>query len=486
MRRKLSTERKLYNTSAFLLFLLLSFAFLSIFAHSTSPFYRFPYLSDSGIFQIIGKGWTEGLLPYKDLWDNKGPLLYLINAIGYLLTGNKYGVFILQIINLTTTLFIIYKIFQQEYRNGISVLWTMVGLIWLANTNLNNNPAEWLIVPQSLSFYMLYRWLRDYQTNRLSWISCMVFGGTIGCGMMLRLSDCLPLAVSLVVIVIYLIGDSRWKEFIRLVFFCMIGFVIVVIPFIIYFYFKGALNEMWYASFVHNIEYIAHSKFKNYSLYAIGSFILSYAVYFGTILSSLLIILFNLPSKKDAFIWFIASTITIIFVIHTFARGTYGTSSLPLICFMIFQIDELLRHISRPLIMYCGSIIVSLVIIVFSFQVYQEISRNKNTDLAFFKSVEQIIPPSERNSFIGYDIFPDTYYYTSLKPIHRFFITYAVCIGKGDTLIKKIRKEYKEKKAKWVLVRNTRNPFFIKDIIQQSYQIEKKYPHSGYTLYTLK
>lgn len=464
---------------------LYSFLLLFFFSPSTSPLFSNPRIGDSGIFQIIGKGWAEGFIPYLDLWDNKGPLLYLINAIGFLLTGNRYGVFLLQVINLSVALYIIFRIFFLKYNLFISILCTTVVLLWLSNTNLDNNPAEWLLIPLCLSFYFLYKWLADVHKRQLPWGNCITFGATIGCGFLLRFSDCLPLLVSLFLCALYLIYDRRYREVLRYICIGFIGFGIIVLPFVCYFYAKGALQEMWYASFVHNLEYVTHSRFQSYSLYAMGSFVLSYAVYFAAILSGSLIILLHLPSRKIAYIWLTTSAVTLVLIFHTFARGTYGVSSLPLACFVVFQIEELIKSYARAFANFCWGVIVSLVLVVFIFQLSQQLTSNHSTDIAFYKQIEQKIPAEERNSFIGYDVFPDTYYYTSLKPVHRFFITYAVCMGEKDSLIKKIRKEYKQHKAKWVLVRHTRNIFFIEDILQKDYRVEEAYPSMGYTLYRL-
>ena len=50
------------------------------------------------MFQTIGKYWAQGDLPYVELFDHKGPMIFLINAAGYYLAG-KIGVFFLQILN---------------------------------------------------------------------------------------------------------------------------------------------------------------------------------------------------------------------------------------------------------------------------------------------------------------------------------------------------------------------------------------------------
>lgn len=86
-----------------LLCLVLALVFVSLFSYGTSPFYTNHASSDSAMFQVIGRGWAEGRLPYADLWDSKGPLIFFINAVGFWLTGSATGVYLLQIASLTFT-----------------------------------------------------------------------------------------------------------------------------------------------------------------------------------------------------------------------------------------------------------------------------------------------------------------------------------------------------------------------------------------------
>ena len=50
---------------------------------------------DSLIFMYVAQGILEGEVPYLDRWDHKGPLLYLINAVG-LLIEESWGIWIVQ------------------------------------------------------------------------------------------------------------------------------------------------------------------------------------------------------------------------------------------------------------------------------------------------------------------------------------------------------------------------------------------------------
>ena len=81
-------------------FLLLSVVFISLFSPTTSPFYPFVEQLDSCFFQVVGWNWANGGVAYLTAWDQKGPVIYFINMLGYLLLGSKVGVWFLQVVSL--------------------------------------------------------------------------------------------------------------------------------------------------------------------------------------------------------------------------------------------------------------------------------------------------------------------------------------------------------------------------------------------------
>ena len=79
-------------------FYLLLSAFVLLFASGfTSPLYPYYYgeATDSTIFMLVGKGIVYGKTAYADIFENKGIVLFLIEALGWLI-ARRTGVWLMQ------------------------------------------------------------------------------------------------------------------------------------------------------------------------------------------------------------------------------------------------------------------------------------------------------------------------------------------------------------------------------------------------------
>lgn len=66
---------------------------------------------DSSAFFTCGKAWMNGMIPYVDFADSKGPLLWFITGIAYLISPYDYvGVFWLSCLSFSITFYFCYKI----------------------------------------------------------------------------------------------------------------------------------------------------------------------------------------------------------------------------------------------------------------------------------------------------------------------------------------------------------------------------------------
>lgn len=90
--------------------LLLAFVLLSIGSMCS---YLYPYQNrvDQNCFFTVGKGMMTGLVPYRDLFEQKGPLLYFLHGLAYLISPDSFiGVFGLEVASMTLWFVYLYKL----------------------------------------------------------------------------------------------------------------------------------------------------------------------------------------------------------------------------------------------------------------------------------------------------------------------------------------------------------------------------------------
>ena len=58
---------------------------------------------DQAIFEQMGLGMLQGRIPYVDLFDHKGFLLYIINAAGLWLSPGHLGIYLILSLSLSLT-----------------------------------------------------------------------------------------------------------------------------------------------------------------------------------------------------------------------------------------------------------------------------------------------------------------------------------------------------------------------------------------------
>ena len=82
-----------------LIFLILAASLTITFVSTSSPLYPFNPWDDVNVFFTLGRGIKHGLVPYKDIFDHKGPLLYFIYFLAVLISEKSFvGVWLIECI----------------------------------------------------------------------------------------------------------------------------------------------------------------------------------------------------------------------------------------------------------------------------------------------------------------------------------------------------------------------------------------------------
>jgi hypothetical protein len=96
------------NTETFIYPGLFCLALYVCLASCLNPFGTKTIDSDTSVFLTIAQGITRGQVPFRDFYDNKGPLLYLLSVPGFAL-GRFTGVWITELIFMCMSVFFAYK-----------------------------------------------------------------------------------------------------------------------------------------------------------------------------------------------------------------------------------------------------------------------------------------------------------------------------------------------------------------------------------------
>ena len=81
-------------------------AVLLALCSKSSPLYAFNDWMDANIFFTMGRSMLGGRVLYRDVFDHKGPVLYLLYGLAGLVGGTDFrGVLVLEIIAMTSFLY---------------------------------------------------------------------------------------------------------------------------------------------------------------------------------------------------------------------------------------------------------------------------------------------------------------------------------------------------------------------------------------------
>ena len=195
---------------------------------------------DAGLFAYIGFAVTKGRSLYTGAWDNKGPLLYLIDALGVAI-HYRYGIYLLELASLFTTLLFLYrtaKLRTSRYTALVCVLTAAMPLTMVLEGG--NLSEEWAMPFTAIGMYYIVKYFRDgFQLRR--W-QMMLVGACISAVFLLRLNILAQLGVAVLGVILALTRRKRFKELGEVFLFALLGFSMFLTPFIIYLARTGALK----------------------------------------------------------------------------------------------------------------------------------------------------------------------------------------------------------------------------------------------------
>lgn len=224
---------------------------LMLFLSVDSPLYELWGRIDSSWFFTAGKAWMNGMTPYVDFSDSKGPLLWLIYGIGYLMSNyNFVGVWVLTCINYVVVLWFVYRIARLFLDSRWLAYGVAIFMIFVYfNTFIHyETRAEDFCQP----YIAMALWAALRVTNcELDSSSSLVhhlkqgawmIGVAMGATLLIKFTVALMISFFAIMLCVVAHRSRSIKKW-SLVWRMCVGLLLVCLPFVVYFAISGNLDD---------------------------------------------------------------------------------------------------------------------------------------------------------------------------------------------------------------------------------------------------
>lgn len=247
--------KKIKPIYIYLALILFATILIMIFSMCSPLFYTNTW-ADANAFLTMGNGIKHGLVPYRDLFEQKGPLLYMMHAINCIITPNQFWtIAVFEVIALSISLIFIYKIAKLYLNDYLALIVTIFYPVFLLPWRLfqTGDSAEEFVLPFIfISLFIIIKRFRDnfaftkqdflflgIFTGIALWIKFTLLGFWIG----FYLGG-----------LVYSMKHKNWLLLKNALLYSFLGVIIASLPILLYFALNGALFELWDVYFLFNMK----------------------------------------------------------------------------------------------------------------------------------------------------------------------------------------------------------------------------------------
>ncbi|MDP2649795.1 MAG: glycosyltransferase family 39 protein [bacterium] len=224
------------------------------------------WYGDEGVYQVIGTSLSHGKLLYKEIFDNKPPLLYWLYS---LLHSDQFTIRLISAIfgiaSVIMFFFLAKKLFENAKNNNLAFLTTFIFAILFGLPTLEGNIANaenFMLLPILVAALLI----SNLKSSRLSGIpqaagqisnlKLFITGLLLGIAFLFKIVAVFDLS-AFIVFYFILNFDSLKKEFKLSK--IIAGFFLPVFLVILFFILNGTFIDFIKATFISNISYVSYA-----------------------------------------------------------------------------------------------------------------------------------------------------------------------------------------------------------------------------------
>ncbi len=246
------SQKKEFMFKTFTFLSLAALAFLFSLQCSSHIWKNNAASTDSAVFQYIARMILDGKMPYRDVFDHKGPLIYLFNTAG-LFISKQIGLWIVELITLFISFAIMYKISRLKCGRLVSFGILLLSCAPLFQYFQEGNLTEEFALPFiSASIYIFADYFLNERISKLRLLCC---GFSFGAVCMLRVNMIPVWLVMCIGVLISSIRKRQVKNIFGFLAFFVTGFLLITLPILIWLAVHDSLELFFDNYIVFNKQY---------------------------------------------------------------------------------------------------------------------------------------------------------------------------------------------------------------------------------------
>ena len=217
---------------------------------------------DVNCFFTVGRGMLHGLVPYRDLYEQKGPLVYFVYALASLVSESSFlGVYLLE--GLCFACFLHIGGNTAETLSGHdTAYWPSAALLSflvpITPAFSHGGSAEEFILPVlALGFGLVIRAMGEKRP--LTRLECFSLGLCAAAALWTKYTFCGLFAGLAAAVLLWYAFTGKARDLLRLTGFALLGSLALSCAIVSWFALKGALPDLWQAYFVNNLSRYAQN-----------------------------------------------------------------------------------------------------------------------------------------------------------------------------------------------------------------------------------
>lgn len=241
-----------------LLILFLSAVIIMLFVSASSPIYPFNVWDDTNVYFSVGRGILEGHVPYRDLYEQKGPLFLFMYGLSALISRTSFtGLWIFEC--LAAFVFAVFswksvKLFADPPLFVIGIVPVYMSFVYtIGMFNFGGSTEEFGFPLLSVVLYIALKMIRRADGTLPSVRDALVCGVITGILFWTKYTFVGFMAGFILLIVIRAIRHKQGKALGKDILFYLLGFAASCVPVFVYFGINGALSSLWESYFYNNI-----------------------------------------------------------------------------------------------------------------------------------------------------------------------------------------------------------------------------------------